>query len=388
MPHLDFLTLYILIFLNSLTVAAIWAGFAFTYRPHSAAKHWLVATLLTLVGGIVLAIQGNAGAVVPAVLGNTIIILGFTQFWVGLRRLRNLPGGQIPALAFTLIAAGFMIAMHDSERGRAVVYAAGQAIVMLVCLIHLLRNRLPGIGTVIAATAFGVAMAGQIMVVTSNAAVLAGALDYEIYYSLASYALLCTVFAAAVWNLGFAMLAIDGLHQTLTLLSQTDELTGLANRRAFRARLEELQRKSTAGLSAYSVVLIDLDDFKPLNDRFGHAAGDAALQHFAGLLLAATRSGDLVARLGGDEFSVLLPDGGPTDARTVADAIKQKVANTPLSLPGVAATLSASIGTASTAEDGAVDLVSLADTRLYEDKKQRKTRSKREPSRLQLVTRN
>lgn len=325
---------------------------------------------------------------VPAVLGNTIIILGFTQFWVGLRRLRNMPGGQAQALTYTVIAAGFMIALHDSERGRAVVYAAGQAIVMLVCLIHLLRNRLPGIGTVIAAIAFGVAMAGQIMVVTSNAAVLVGALDYEIYYALASYALLCTVFAAAVWNLGFAMLAIDGLHQTLTLLSQTDELTGLANRRAFRARLEDLQRKSIAGLSAYSVVLIDLDDFKPLNDRFGHAAGDAALQHFASLLLAATRSGDLVARLGGDEFSVLLPDGGPVDAQTVSDAIKQKIANTPLALPGVAVMLSASIGTASTAEDGAVDLVSLADTRLYEDKKQRKTRSKREPSRLQLVTRN
>jgi hypothetical protein len=75
MPHLDFMTLYILIFLNSLTVAAIWAGFAYTYRPHAAAQHWLVATLLTLIGGIVLAVQGNEGSVVPAILGNTIIIL-------------------------------------------------------------------------------------------------------------------------------------------------------------------------------------------------------------------------------------------------------------------------------------------------------------------------
>lgn len=387
MPHLDFLTLYILIFLNSLTVAAIWAGFAYTYRPHRAAQHWLIATLLALIGGIVLAIQGNEGSLVPAVLGNTIIILGFTQFWIGLRRLRGLPGGQAWALGFTLLAAAMMILMHDSGRGRAIVYASGQSLVMLVCLVHLLRHRLPGIGTVIAAIAFGVAMAGQVMVVTSNAAVLAGALEYEVYYSLASYALLCTVFSATVWNLGFAMMAIDGLHQKLTRLSETDDLTGLANRRAFRARLEDMQRQGLGENSPYAVVLVDLNDFKPLNDRFGHAAGDAALQHFASLLRAATRSGDLVARLGGDEFCVLLPHGNAADAKTVADAISLKVANTPLTLPGAAAILSASIGIASTAEDGNVDLVALADARLYKDKHRHKSgRSKPGPSHLQLVT--
>lgn len=387
MPHLDFLTLYILIFLNSLTVAAIWAGFAHTYRPHRAAQHWLIATLLTLIGGIVLAIQGNEGSLVPAVLGNTIILFGFTQFWIGLRRLRDLPGGQAWALGFTLLAAAMMIAMHDSGRGRAIVYASAQSLVMLVCLVHLLRHRLPGIGTIIAATAFGVAMAGQVMVVTSNALVLAGALEYDIYYSLASYALLCTVFSGTVWNLGFAMMAIDGLHQQLTRLSETDDLTGLANRRAFRSRLEDMQRQSLGENASYAVVMVDLNDFKPLNDRFGHAAGDAALQHFAALLRAATRSGDLVARLGGDEFCVLLPQGSATDAKTVVDAIGVKVANTPLTLPDAAATLSASIGIASTAEDGNVDLVALADARLYKDKHRHKSgRSKPGPSRLQLVT--
>ncbi len=389
MPHLDFLTLYLLIFLNSLTVSAVWAGFAYAYRPHAAAQHWLAATLLTLLGGVVLAIQGNEGSLVPAVLGNTIIILGFAQFWIGLRRFRGLPGGQRWAVGFTLLAAALMVAMHDNDRGRAIVYAAGQSTVMLACLVHLLRNRIPGVGTTVAVAAFGVALAGQLLVVGSNIAVLAGALDYAIYYALASYALLCTVFSAGVWNLGFAMMAIDTLHQKLTHLSETDELTDLANRRAFRTTLDELQRRRSDKTSTYAVVLIDLNDFKTLNDRYGHAAGDQALQHFAGLLRAATRDTDLVARLGGDEFAVLLPDTAALDARAVTDAIRRGVAATPLVMPEATVTLSASIGVAGADEDGQADLVSLADRRLYKDKQQHRThRPLPDTSRLQLVTKS
>lgn len=387
MPHLDFLTLYLLIFLNSLTVSAVWAGFAYAYRPHAAAQHWLAATLLTLLGGVVLAMQGNEGSLVPAVLGNTIIILGFAQFWIGLRRFRGLRGGQSWAIGFTLLAGALMVAMHDSDRGRAIVYAAGQSTVMLVCLVHLLRNRIPGIGTTVAVSAFAVALAGQLLVVGSNVAVLAGSLDYDIYYSLASYALLCTVFSAGVWNLGFAMMAIDTLHQRLTHLSETDELTDLANRRAFGTKLDDLQRRRNDNTSTYAVVLIDLNDFKTLNDRYGHAAGDDALQHFAGVLRATTRSSDLAARLGGDEFAVLLPDTSAQDARAVADEIRRGVASTPLTMPEATVTLSASIGVAGADEDGQADLVSLADRRLYKDKQQHRTRRPRpEPSRLQLVT--
>ena len=385
MPHLDFMTLYILIFLNSLTVTAIWAGFAYTYRPHAAAQHWLVATSLTLIGGIILSLQGNGSSPTPAIVGNAIIILGFSQFWIGLRRLHGQRGGQAVAVAFALVAAAAMVAMYDNDRGRAITYATGQSIVMLTCLVHLLRNRQPGIGTIISAAAFAIAMLGQITVVASNIAVLTDALEYEVYYALASYALLCTVFAAAIWNLGFAMQAIDSLYQKVTRLSQTDDLTGLANRRAFRTALEDMQSRALGGVYAYSVVLIDLNDFKPLNDRFGHAAGDAALQHFAQLLRASTRKGDVVARLGGDEFCILLPDSTASDARTVADVIRHKTGTESLLLPEASVRLSASIGVASTPEDGPVDLVALADTRLYRDKQQNGGQGRSEHSRLQLV---
>src|SRR5690606_16477266 len=117
MPNLDFLTLYIVIFLNSLTVCVVWAAFAVRYRPNAAALYWLAGMALTVVGGAVLAIQGNAGALIPAIVGNTIIILGFAQFWIGLRRFQNQQGGQLFAIGFALLAACVMIAFHDFARG-------------------------------------------------------------------------------------------------------------------------------------------------------------------------------------------------------------------------------------------------------------------------------
>ncbi len=376
MPHLDFLTLYIVIFLISLTMTVVWAGFAYTYRPHSAARHWLAACVLSLVGGVVLSIQGNEGSLVPAIVGNVIIIFGFSQFWIGLRRFRNMTGGQLRAIGLTVVAALAMIAMHDNDRGRAMVYSAGQATVMLVCIVHLMRNRTPGIGTAIALTAFAVAMFGQLMVLASNWAVLSGALDFAFYYSLASYALLCTIFSGTVWNLGFAMMTIDKLVQNLSKLSQTDELTGLANRRAFNAGLEATRHRSeTTGL-CYCLILADLNDFKTLNDRFGHGAGDRALGAFGGLLRACAGENAVVARLGGDEFCILLPETTIDQAGEIAGTIRARLGATPINLPGAGrVTLSASIGVAAETEarSTGIDLLSLADRRLYADKAKHKS---------------
>jgi len=383
MPKLDFLTLYIVIFLISLTMSVVWAGFAYTYRPHRAVLHWMAATILSLVGGIVLAFQGNEGALVPAVLGNVIILVGFSQFWIGLRRFRDLEGGQGWVAAITLVAALCMIALHDSDRGRAIVYAAGQATVMAMCIVHLLRHQLPGIGAFIAMAAFAVAMLGQLIVIASNGAVMAGLLDYTVYYGLASYALLCTVFSGTVWNLGFALMAIDKLYQRLVRLSETDELTGLANRRAFQKSLARARDRSMDADRTCSVVLIDLNDFKPLNDRLGHAAGDAALVLLAALLRKCVREGDVVARLGGDEFSILLPDATQERAQAVATDIRNRIAATPLALHGETVALSASIGAATEAEARAAgrDVVAMADERLYKDKARQKRARRSLPDR-------
>ncbi|TSE23458.1 Response regulator PleD [Tepidimonas sediminis] len=134
---------------------------------------------------------------------------------------------------------------------------------------------------------------------------------------------------------------IDGL----CLLSQRDALTGLPNRRAFEARArQELDRASRAGETPL-LLLVDLDHFKMVNDRHGHAAGDAVLRTVAQALQRSVRPMDTVARLGGEEFAVLLPHVSPPRAAALAERVRAAVAAEPVTLPdGRLLPVTASVG--------------------------------------------
>jgi len=108
-------------------------------------------------------------------------------------------------------------------------------------------------------------------------------------------------------------------------LSRTDSLTGLMNRRAFGERLEEEIVRSRRYGRPFSLAYMDLDDFKEINDRHGHGAGDRLLLAVAKALRGGLRSSDFVARLGGDEFAVLLPETGAAAARGVMDKAREKM---------------------------------------------------------------
>jgi diguanylate cyclase (GGDEF)-like protein len=111
-------------------------------------------------------------------------------------------------------------------------------------------------------------------------------------------------------------------HDLLTRDAHYDELTGLANRRELQRYLNVLR---SGGVEKVSVILADLDHFKPINDRFGHAAGDAVLSEVAGLLRANVRTGDLAVRQGGDEFLLVLADADLAAASDRAETILRSV---------------------------------------------------------------
>lgn len=133
---LDFLTLYIVILLNSLTVAIIWGAIAYRYRNFAAARVWLGACVLSTIGGSVLALQGNEGSYVPAVVGNGFVIYGFCLFWVGVRVFYGLSGGWKASAAITAGSLFLLVLLFGSLQGRNLVYAGGQS-VPLLSLIHI-----------------------------------------------------------------------------------------------------------------------------------------------------------------------------------------------------------------------------------------------------------
>jgi diguanylate cyclase (GGDEF)-like protein/PAS domain S-box-containing protein len=149
-----------------------------------------------------------------------------------------------------------------------------------------------------------------------------------------------------------------------------DPLTGLANRAMFLESLERAVHKARRRSTEFSLLFVDLDRFKEVNDSMGHSAGDSLLKAVAERLVTAVRQSDLVARLGGDEFVILIEEhGGPEEVMIVAQKVLAMVAR-PVPVDWREAAVSASIGIASFPEDGE-DIESLlrnADTAMYQSK--------------------
>lgn len=157
-------------------------------------------------------------------------------------------------------------------------------------------------------------------------------------------------------------------NRELREMSLRDELTGLPNRRHFSldlTRSVEMVRRIGRPLSC---ILADIDDFKQVNDRYGHPAGDSVIRRFGTLLSARRRTYDTVARLGGDEFAWLLVDTDPGQALQAAARAKQIVAGSPFEVSGDRLSLTATFGVSSLLPGGEISgdlLVANADRALY-----------------------
>ncbi len=134
--------------------------------------------------------------------------------------------------------------------------------------------------------------------------------------------------------------------------AQTDPLTGALNRRAFMARGERLISRHSHEDATLSLLFLDLDHFKALNDRFGHSGGDDVLTCFVGLVNSCIRPTDFLFRMGGEEFCCLLPYTGTEQAMRVAERIRQQVEAASVIVAGMPAKATVSIGIASTDEFG------------------------------------
>ena len=182
----------------------------------------------------------------------------------------------------------------------------------------------------------------------------------------------------AEWLAAQAGIALENarLHDLVQRQAITDDLTGLVNRRRFLAVLDtEVERAAQLG-SGIGIVLIDLDDFKGVNDRFGHHSGDRVLAAFGRLLQEHIRDVDLAARLGGEEFALLLPEVEGRDAVSVAERLRRSLSERPIaSVEGNVLSSTASFGVAQYRQgDSGEDLLRLADDALYRAKAEGKNR--------------
>ncbi len=182
----------------------------------------------------------------------------------------------------------------------------------------------------------------------------------------------------AEWFVSQAAIALENarLHGIVKRQAVTDDLTGLANRRRFVEALEAELNRAERFDTELAVVIGDLDDFKSINDRFGHEFGNDVLRAIGDLLRASSRDVDVAARLGGEEFAMLLPQTDLEGGAAAAERLREGLARLSLPTPdGRRLQVTASFGVASYPPTDSVDhLLRLADAALYQAKAEGKDR--------------
>jgi diguanylate cyclase (GGDEF)-like protein len=228
--------------------------------------------------------------------------------------------------------------------------------------------------------------------------VLAGSYFFETRIALVHIVAACAAYGAVLvlhggaphplllWVMAAGTLSVTGIlmaglrEQVDTLLlrlsdaARTDALTGLANRRALEERFVQELERATRSARPLGIVALDLDWFKEFNDRFGHAAGDRALQRLGAVLREHTRRIDTVARLGGEEFAVLAPETGEDETIALAERLREKVRDAfAEELEGL--TISCGVACFPVHGMSAEELLRAADRALYEAKELGRDRS-------------
>ncbi|WP_202844719.1 GGDEF domain-containing protein [Luteimonas saliphila] len=165
-------------------------------------------------------------------------------------------------------------------------------------------------------------------------------------------------------------------HEEIYQLATHDALTDLCNRRHFMEILDKEIARALRHDRALALCIVDVDLFKPVNDTYGHIAGDEVLRHIAAIVRQHVRGEDIAARIGGEEFAVLLPEGGSAAAQALAERLRAAVAEATFSAGGVPQRITVSVGVASLALPGGTRslLLAAADAALYRAKHEGRNR--------------
>jgi len=178
-----------------------------------------------------------------------------------------------------------------------------------------------------------------------------------------------------------AALAIENsrLYELAKLRSHTDPVTGLWNHGFFQYKLTSLLDEAQTQHHSLNLILMDIDDFKKLNDNYGHQQGDLVLRNVARLLLESSREADFVCRYGGEEFSVILPQTSKQDALNIAERARHRIANNPFvietQMQPISVTVSLGVANFRDDADTKESLIDKADAAMYKAKRSGKNQT-------------
>lgn len=364
----------VLIGICALVGCATWLTWQ-SHRDVMALAYWGAAALLAAVGLWLILLKPFLSATLMVPLGNAAVQGSALLVWFGVRVFAERPlplrVGFSVFLA-TSVGVAFFLLVRDDVIARVFIGSAGVTVVATMTGVDLLRHsrslrqnratRLTALWFLLHAGF----LAGRTLLML-DVGPITSVLSPN---TLVGISFLEAILAMVGWSFGFLAMTSERLQADLNRLATVDPLTGALTRGAFFKQAErELARQQRTG-TPLTLLLLDLDHFKRINDSFGHLAGDALLRSFAALVTERMRRADLFGRYGGEEFCLLLPDTNDMGAVSVAEALRRDFTERVVEFEGNLLAASVSVGVAESRPGDTLDgLFSTADTALYRAKR-------------------
>jgi diguanylate cyclase (GGDEF)-like protein len=354
--------------------------FAWVQNSEITAVAWWGSAHLLRAGSItIFGMYGQIPDVLSIDLANAILLSSFAVTWTGARIFdgrRPAPVGIVAGAALWLMLSR-MPMFEGSLDFRALLSAGIIAAYTWLAVAEFWRGRAEQLVSRLPAIFMLFAHGCLFLLRTPLSALLPWSPTNQVFGSvwltvLSSEALLFTI------SIAFIMLAMakERAEQSHKTAAMVDPLTGLVNRRGFFQESERIARRQAEKPQLAAVLLVDLDNFKSINDRFGHAVGDKVLQIFAETATQTVRPSDFVGRLGGEEFAAVLHNVGRERALVIAERMRSAFAEATSMVEGCAVGATASVGMvlSDRCEFDVSELLVHADKALYEAKERGRNR--------------
>ncbi|HEX5836373.1 MAG TPA: GGDEF domain-containing protein [Anaerolineales bacterium] len=339
-------------------------------KPYRGVGTVLLANLCVALGLLMRLFSDRLPEVLTTVVSNILVQLGPALFYValgqftGLKYSRALVGSLLAAVLISLFYFTFW---RDDMGMRFIVLALG-SIVMDLLLIRQLGKTLETPLRFSASLMLVSFLFHVLFLIVRTTSLLLDPPGTDSISPIQSATYLLSFAISFFWSMGFVLMVSHRLRNDLMEIATIDVLTHIPNRRATQAFLEkEISRVKRHG-GEFSVLLIDIDDFKQVNDRWGHTVGDHVLTQTAGIFQTMIRRQDWIGRWGGEEFLMIMP--GPCDGYLLAERVRREIAKSKFNNGILSFGITVSIGAACATQDDQLDnILKKADHALYEAKR-------------------
>lgn len=374
-PQSIYLTLALLTLLTGGVLGLMHRGLMPDVQP--AAVLWRVGTLVLAWASVFFAFRGELPLVPSVLVGNTLAMLGTALYAHAVSRFFEL---KMPAWPYVLVTLGVItllvaLTWYPIPRARVIVGSGIMAVNLIAAAVWVYRfghRELEVSGRMMTGVLL---VCGVILGVRAAAAPFTPLPSHDDPGWINVLGGLAGAIFPVVCTTAFLMMATDRSRIRLQRAAVTDELTGLPNRRALTSAAKQGLAQIQGG-AQLGLILFDIDRFKSINDTYGHDIGDKALAHIAGILRNNVSGSTVAGRFGGEEFLCVLPGANVAQTSAQAEALRARLAASPLVLSGLTLTITASFGVSMVDRtDQSIDrALARADMALYQAKNEGRNR--------------